>query len=485
MKSQELSIKYGLLFAIVGLTLLHLACIQSDLLGIAVSLSEIILSFYLLIKRQYDTSIYAICIILATSYSSGGFFGSNFNKEIYTFENIPFLHGYPATLYFLLLSFLVISNPRNRHNQRTPIISFAKYTIYGGFIMGIVSVLYNGFQYRAWVTDIFQCLVPALMVLVITYVNDKNKDFSVKIKTIIFHLLLSYVIIAWLTILLNIYADLGGEREKVLMTPIPCFYIPSLILFIGLLRKRSDKIIVLAAYASSISFQFFFDSTMNGKSWFVFITSILAIIYSLSIKYWNRYRALSTVFIIASLVVVANALPKFFSFSEESENLKLKEFVSIHDAAESGDLDDMGMSSGFRFLEFINTAEQYIDQPLFALTGRGYGGSIHSNGYFVIRSDSYFTEDQYVNDKFYRLHESLNVIFLKHGIIGLVLLLYLIVLTIRGLPHSPWLYIGFIWLLFFWGFQTSLLSIGIPALILGYNEYKRKISNSQNRITSR
>ena len=142
--------------------------------------------------------------------------------------------------------------------------------------MGIVSVLYNGFQYRAWVTDIFQCLVPALMVLVITYVNDKNKDFSVKIKTIIFHLLLSYVIIAWLTILLNIYADLGGEREKVLMTPIPCFYIPSLILFIGLLRKRSDKIIVLAAYASSISFQFFFDSTMNGKSWFVFITSILA-----------------------------------------------------------------------------------------------------------------------------------------------------------------------------------------------------------------
>lgn len=76
-----------------------------------------------------------------------------------------------------------------------------------------------------------------------------------------------------------------------------------------------------------------------------------------------------------------------------------------------------------RVLEFYNTAAFYAEHPLFILIGRGFGGYFEDNAFYnYTASDKggYSTEEVKTR-KFVNPHESLNVVFLKFGLSGIVL----------------------------------------------------------------
>lgn len=464
----KITINYLLLAGLSLLIVLNLLSISVSVLAIILAIIENILIYYLLLKGDNKQALIYMCVFYATNYGNPVFFGTAHNLDtIYYVENLPLVHGYLAILSFLILFVNLFLTRKVKLKKTNVLATFTYYTFCAGVIMGMLTILINGFQYRAIISDINQCIIPAMMILVFIKVFDEDPGYSNKYLSLVFHIILSYVIIAWITTTLGIYANFVQEREKVLMLPLPSFYITAIILFLGLMKTGRDRLVVIIAFLSTIYFQLFFDSCMNGKSWFVFVTTILVGVYYLAknIKYkFISYGAVATVLIVFLVFVV----PKVNSFVSDTENTKLLEFVSVFEAVDSGDLGDMDQSAQFRFIEFINVAEQYLDEPIFALPGRGYGGSIHSNGYFWQRSESGFSNDQYDTDKFYRLHESMNVIFLKFGFIGLFFFVFILIKLIKGIKNSPWCYIGLIWMLFFWGYQNSLLFIGVPAMIIGF-----------------
>jgi len=464
-----ITINYLLLLGLSLLILIHLLSLYSTACAIFIAVIENILVYYYLLSGKNKTALFYMCLFYATCYSNPVFFGTARNLDtIYCIEVLPFVHGYLMLLSFFVLFINLYSKRKKTLNVPNTLSKFAQYTVYAGILMGLATIVINGFQYRAIISDINQCVIPALMIIVFIYYFEEDPLFAHKYLSLVFHIFLSYIIIAWVTVALNIFADFVPVRDKVLMVPLPSFYFSCILLFLGQLPKIKDKIVVIVAFASTVIFQLFFDSCMNGKSWIVFITTIIVGLYYLAANSIKRNFVLyGTILVILGFFII-RLVPKVDSFISETKNTKLLEFVSMFAAADSGDLDDMDSSSQFRFLEFINVAEQYIEQPYFALTGRGYGGSIHSNGYFWDRSESGFSLDQYDSDKFYRLHESMNVIFLKFGIIGLFFFILLLFKLLMGIKFSPWCYVGLIWLFFFWGYQNSLLFIGLPAMVFGF-----------------
>ena len=461
----RITINISLLLGLSLLISLHLVCLYVSALAIIIAIIENILVYNFLFKGNYKTALIYMCVFYTTNYGNAVFFGTAHDLDtIYFIENLPLLHGGLMILSFVMLFLtLKLSVRKIKHTTSNILSKFSIYTICTGVLMGFLSIIVNGFQYRAIISDINQCVIPALMILFFLDVLEDTL-FAKKYFSLVFHILISYIIIGWVTITLNIYADFVQVREKVLMLPLPSFYISSVILFIGMMRTGKDKLIIVVAFLSTIYFQLFYDSCMNGKSWIVFTTTIIVGLYYLAKNIKRSFILYSSFFVVLSVFAIKLA-PKVSSVILDTENLKLLEFVSLFEAADSGDLDDMDQSSRFRFIEFINVTEQYIDEPSFALTGRGYGGSIHSNGYFSVRSESGFTDDQYDSNKFYRLHESMNVIYLKFGLIGLFFFILILCKLLKGFKNSPWSYIGFIWMLFFWGYQNSLLFIGLPAMV--------------------
>lgn len=464
----KITVNYLLLAGLSILILLNLLSISVGGLAIILAVIENILIYYFLLKGDNKRGLIYMCVFYATNYGNPVFFGTAHNLDtIYFVENLPLVHGYLAILSFLILFVNLFLSRKVKLKRKNLLASFAYYTFCVGVIMGMLTILINGFQYRALISDINQCIIPAMMILVFIKVFEEDPCYTNKYLSLVFHIILSYIIIAWVTTTLGIYANFVQEREKVLMLPMPSFYITSIILFLGLMKTNRDRFVVIIAFLSTVYFQLFFDSCMNGKSWFVFVSTILVGVYYLVKTIRNKFISYGAV--AASLIVIlVYVAPKVNSFISDTENTKLLEFVSVIEAADSRDLGDMDQSAQFRFIEFINVAEQYNDEPIFALPGRGYGGSIHSNGYFVVRSESGFSNDQYDTDKFYRLHESMNVIFLKFGFIGLLFFVLILFRSIKGLKSSPWCYIGLVWMLFFWGYQNSLLFIGVPAMIVGF-----------------
>lgn len=470
-----ISINYYLLAGVSLLIILNLLSLSLNSLAIFLAIIENVIVYYFLLKGIFKKALMCMCLFYTTNYGNPVFFGTAYGLDtIYCIENLPIFHGYLMLFSFFIPFFnLFLSKRGINFNSSNTLIPFSYYTFATGILMGIFTILVNGFQYRAIISDLNQCVIPVMTILVFIKVLKDYPLFASKYLSLVFHIILSYIIIAWVTSTLGIYANFVQEREKVLMLPMPSFYMTSIILFLGLMKTTREKIVVIIAFLSAVYFQLFFDSCMNGKSWFVFVTTILVGVYYLAKNIKHKFFSYGAVvaILIAFLIYV---VPKVNSFISDTENTKLLEFISLFEAADSGDLNEMDQSTQFRFIEFINVSEQYIEQPIFALTGRGYGGSIHSNGYFWHRSESGFTMDQYDSDKFYKLHESVNAIFLKFGAIGLLFFLIILFKLIKGIKFSPWSYIGFIWLLFFWGYQNSLLFIGVPAMVIGVQSVSKK-----------
>lgn len=480
----KITINIFLLLGLTMLIILHLMCLYAVGLAIILAIIENIIVFYYLLKGYNKKALIYMCLFYTTNYGDPVFFGTSHKLDtIYYIENIPVFHGFLTLLSFFILWINVCSLKGTVKKSTSNILSeFVTYTFFAGVLMGLFTIIINGFQYRAVINDISKCIIPALVILVFIKVFRDDPLYARKYLSLVFHIILSYIIIAWITTTFGIYADFVQERQNVLMLPLPSFYLSSIILFLGLMHSFREKIIVFLAFLSTIYFQLFFDSCMNGKSWFVFVTTILVAIYLLARNSIKRSLLLYVTVFLILVVSIIKLAPQVDVFISNTENLKLLEFVSMFEAADSGDMDDMDQSSKARFVEFINVADQYIKEPIFALTGRGYGGSIHSNGFFVKRTESGYSADQYDSDKFYALHESVNILFLKFGLVGLFFFTLIIFRLIKGFKYSPWCYIGFIWLLFFWGYQNALLFIGVPAMISGLFSFPQNHKAITNTI---
>ena len=122
----------------------------------------------------------------------------------------------------------------------------------------------------------------------------------------------------------------------------------------------------------------------------------------------------------------------------------------------------------FRLDELMNIGIEYLNKPLYFIFGKGLGGTtLHYTNFENLDwlGEASFTKEQRVNGFFYQMHETMGILFLRHGFLGIIFMFIVVKMLFKRLSKTPWAIIGLLWFIFFWGWSVSF-RLGALALIL-------------------
>lgn len=121
-----------------------------------------------------------------------------------------------------------------------------------------------------------------------------------------------------------------------------------------------------------------------------------------------------------AMVFVLGVGPAFFPGDHLIlRNVKLGEVFSLLNVRSLKEPSRIAASSRVRVYEFLNIADSYLREPLFAPLGKGLGGFFTDTAYPMPEVDlTAYSQQELDLRKFHAVHESLNSILLKFGLFG-------------------------------------------------------------------
>ena len=227
---------------------------------------------------------------------------------------------------------------------------------------------------------------------------------------------------------------------------------------------NKTKIIILTTLLTL--YLILFPTQLGGK----FVISIIITAYYMFYSRGKKYAAVTTIIAgIALLVVFESGLLEMIFQNNSYMLTKIIEAKSVTSFF-GGRSVAANENVGFRFDEFANVFQEYLNKPYYMIFGKGIGGTIlhHTNTYSWSDAGS-FTSQQISSGLFMELHETVNVVFLSYGIVGLIGLGRLVIKLLKSVKFSKWAIIGVTWLVFYFGIYYSMY-YGLVAMILAIYE---------------
>ena len=214
----------------------------------------------------------------------------------------------------------------------------------------------------------------------------------------------------------------------------------------------------------------------NASGKIVITTVFIPILMLVIIK--RQGYAIKTIFaiigtVIAIVVVTGIVLPKLAQ-DNILLSVKLNQAMAMFSFLGGDWLDNMPSSPKMRITEFMNIAAEYLNKPLYGITGKGFAGTMKDNLHlFTDLSEFTFSKWELELGAFYNMHESINCFFLVGGLFGLIAIFKIITSLYKEIHRSPWLLFGFIWILLFYNYHMTIAIYGIIALVVGLFDLKQ------------
>ena len=463
-------------------------------LSLIAALVEYAIVITLLVNGNYAKSyIYYLAFIAITLDSDLFIYGDAVTRDSrYTFNSLPVVKGYLRWIIACCYWIFAHNEFKNKGCKLSSTLLKLKKWMVLLFVTGLISVVIgmlfndNGIMNRLDIypkTAIIFCIsfgVKLSLIITAIYLSYRVgwlRECSDYVQLIIIAVSFTAVFGALLGFK-GLYAD-----EGILLSTHAIGLSPMLLLFAFKKNETHHRLLSLLAAVSVIVFSFLYGGTMIGSKWYLIIAATLfgLVIFAFRIKSFG----LMALILVAALVFVPFVFEpiqvlfggnSFVDFKLE-QALKVVNIFGAKNVAEW--YGEMGNSPLQRFDELHNTLIEYMHKPWFALFGKGLGGTtLHYTALLSWSGLSDYTIDQIQMKAFYRMHESLAVLFLQHGIVGLLFFLKICLELIKRFYLTPWAMIGFIWFFFYWDYGSSLF-IGCIAMVLAlckspytYKSYK-------------
>lgn len=271
----------------------------------------------------------------------------------------------------------------------------------------------------------------------------------------------------------TILSILGGYvgwygYEEIMLAPLISGFIPCLLMFYSPMKNNSYYYVIIPLLTILLSFTHL--PSVIGSKWYIVI--------AFSFLYWiyKRLRFTSSISFLSMCLFSLLLLPNIASFilpylgSNEFNLFKLGQALRMFSFVEHTNFSNwflsLDESAQFRIDEPINIFMEYVNKPIYSFFGKGIAGTTcHYTNILNWDTSSAFSNAQIVNKFYYDMHESFAVIFLRHGILGLIFFFTIILKLVSRLKVTPWSVVGFIWLVFYWSYGESF-RLGAVALVL-------------------
>lgn len=486
MKSSARNIQIAPIIFDTILMLLFILGVQLPIVGIITGVLGYILCLFYILNKDLCRSFRFYTIFLTASIEVSYFAtGVRDGQTVYSFIVLPYV-----TIYMLFginfLMFLIIAccnwnaNVKNCQNKGLIFLYKASnYMMIVGLLMWLITYLLNDNNIfgQSWYHTMTVAEVYRMSILYFTVHNAivllvTNKDFCKQLEVTLTNLLFSLVPAGLLATLIGFNGYRAGQ-SNMLMLPLYAFFAFSLFAFPQYKQFRDKKIVFYICAIAMFGLMIIRPTPLGGK-WFLSIVFVLAlIIYTSSPIYGLTMLSLGMV----TFVFLTQTEAISYIFGADSYLLLKYNEASELFSTLFGKNENVisGSSSSFRLDELINIMYEYASKPGYIIFGKGIVGStLHHTNSLSWDGAGSFSAVQREAGVYIRVHESINLIFLKYGIVGLFGMAKIIGYGIKSVKKAPWAVIGILWLLFYVGVYQTLL-FGAIALVLGL--YQANLDN--------
>ena len=481
-KNKRYDIKVILLVAL--LALLNAYSKNYPVIGMVLGVGEVIcLIFMIFMRTSLEKYLKIFFVFSATCMDTPLFvFGENSNRNLYSFVNLPLIHSYHILLFLFVPIISIIMTNRRFHSYikqlkcNKDIFRFVKlftYVYVGGIFIGLLNILIGDnhawshlgfyldiFKHQFFLFSCYYFLVLDCSILYIT--NNNSSDHMINLFVNIFR---SIAIASIASCLIGWSADLGSGT--VLLLSQSSFF-AAIILLLPLYDygEVMDTLlgVVLIIVMSKKS------SAFAGK-WWLYIFLILLIC---AFKCVKMKRTIKVRQFIVRLLIIYVFIIAVFAFSVNIAQIggyglaqykfnQAKELISVFS---DNWYENVPASPKMRIDEFINIWIEFVEKPHYLLLGKGLSGTIiqHTN---VLNWDligSTFSGKEIEYGLFAYVHETINILALSSGILGLCFVISEVRFFIKTVEKSCIEIVGFIWFAFFFGSSYLSLIIGLGCL---------------------
>lgn len=352
------------------------------------------------------------------------------------------------------------------------------YAILVGYISLIVTYAFNDnnvmgahWYHNMIMAESFRMLTLFLVAYNTIFVLTVFPEAHIKLSNTMLAMLVSMVPVGIIGLALGFKGYRAG-MDNLSFLPLFAFFSFTLFAFPLYNRYRKCKNQLWLFALLLLAFLIYRASPLGGK-WFLSAVVVqFAILYRTVSK--DKFYTVLFVFIafvtIFQFVDIDSIITSLFA-GNEYMTLKLHEAIDLFSYTNSDSIansDDS--SSAFRIEELLNIALEYVNKPYYSVFGKGIIGTLTQHaGWLNWDGAGVFSEPQRLAGTYVRVHETVNIIFLKYGILGLVGLFLIIKSVLKSMKRSPWATVGLLWILFYVGVYQSML-FGLVALILSLKE---------------
>ena len=433
--------------------------------GTIFSLIQILFVFYLFYVGKFHNALVLHIIFIVTSInfvldSSGS---ASSLASSYNYSKLRFFGTIPISF---ILSFVFYICTLRTKNKKCKFNNFCTQYFFLNliaFLLGFIGLLLLNYSISYFVSY-FYYSATVLLILYILKNNSNDSLFNI-LKKSIEYLLIAAPIFSLILFFFGTSSVYGGIKTAAAN---------SLFLFSPFLLLFELKTHRYLRYLAIFSFLIISVFSIGGKG--VFFLIIVLIFKAINLFKDSKSKLTGIFSIILFSFIISIAIAGLFSSANKNDYLmfhKVNQFASIFSF--NGSLDDVSDSPKVRIAEILNILYYFKDNPARSIFGFGYGGYFQDyTGLFSIMNitvDS-FDEDQINTGKFYRPHDTLPVILLLHGFLGILFLFYWTIISIV-MSRSSYYLLGVLpWLFLTYGFDINIAIVGIIFLYIGFYKLK-------------
>lgn len=456
-----------------------LFCRDALVANIIIFIELAILAYYFL-RGNITKYIGCYLIFLCTSLEYGAFIGT---EEFYSFKNFRILGVNLGIVSLLPIFFLACFKGVKIKNIKTNYLNLYEYAYYmsflfvSGTIFGLLQILLNDNNIQNMDNFIFnfigQCYMmvalPLLIIISFAYILSWEPTNISSLEDYLIATLFGIVVSLIVSLLFRVEGYYGGVDT--LLTSTVSIFIPFMFILPFYKNYEFSHNINISIFAT-IGTILMLKYNASGK-FIIFCLMIPLIICC--IVYKNRITFTGLTFIVILFVIIVFGIP-FIAENNVLFRIKYDEAMGLLRFWSEGWIQNMPGSPRFRVGEFINICYEYLAKPWYIIFGKGYMGTItdHVGIFGAHFIPSAFSIEQWANGTFYGVHEALNLLFLYHGIGGLIFYTYMLKYVVTNFAKNPWILIGGVWVLIFYGYSITISAFGLSALLFGYATMSRK-----------
>lgn len=470
-------------------TLANIYSTQIPYLSILVTLIEYIIVYYLIVTSKCLQALIALVTFTSVSLDMNSFI---YESGVSPFDRWTFVNGrfFLNILYTLtcgIIFYLIKKKYTTKFLTNLHVIKLGKWlkllivsgvlSICLGLVLNDNGILTSG----VYPSPIFYVLLSFSALLFLMYSSIIIVQTPMLWQTISRYMLRILTGIGIATIISMVLGFVGYYAYyTIMLAPLVAAFTPCLLMFVN--RKEKSSYIYGAIAIAIIVLAVDYPSPIGSK-WYLLIAMVIVFCASSLFKIKSSFAFIAiSICGLIFLPSLAKLILPYLSDGGMNE-WKFQQAVGLLDFGSHDSFmtwfQNLDTSAKFRVDEPINIAIEYINKPYFALFGKGFAGTTLHYTHFCDWNDySAFTEVQVKSGFYYEMHESLAVLFLRHGIIGLVFLFSMLSMMLKRIFYTPWAVVGFIWILFYWAYGISF-RIGAIALVLTFCMPKSFLNNSQ------